>query len=144
MEQDVRWIQRFSNFNKAFDKLNEAADPERAATFNDLEKEGLIQRFEYTHELAWNVMKDYLEYESPASIMGSRDATRQAYAKGIISDGEGWMDMIRSRNQTSHTYNEATAEEIITKIIQSYRDLFKTFQLKMQDIAGDKKNDIFS
>jgi nucleotidyltransferase substrate binding protein (TIGR01987 family) len=97
-----------------------------------LEKEGLIQRFEYTYELAWKVMKDYLEYQGITGITGSRDAIREAFQKELINDGENWMNMIKSRNQTIHLYNEATANEIATNIIDIYFELFKSFNSKME------------
>jgi len=137
MEEDIRWKQRFLNFNKAFGKLTEVVKNQWIGDLSDLEKEGLIQRFEYTHELAWHVMKDFFEYEGNTTIMGSRSATREAFAKNIIHDGEGWMDMIKSRNQTSHTYNEVTAEEIVFKIKDSYYALFQEFQTKMKALSAN-------
>lgn len=100
---------------------------------DEIIKEGLIQRFEYTHELAWNVMKDYAEYQGNNNVGGSRDATREALQLKIIEDGEQWMDMIMSRNKTTHTYNEATAEEIYNKIIEVYFPLFLSFKIKMEE-----------
>lgn len=92
---------------------------------DEMVKEGLIQRFENTHELAWNVMKDYTEYQENSTIGGSRDASREALQLKIISHGEIWMDMIQSRNKTSHTYNEETANEIYTKILKEYYPVFQ-------------------
>jgi nucleotidyltransferase substrate binding protein (TIGR01987 family) len=83
---------------------------------NELEEQGLIQAFEYTHELAWNTLKDYLQAKGNQAIHGSRDATRAAFKLDIIQDGETWMDMIKDRNQTSHTYNEDTAKRIVSNI----------------------------
>jgi len=131
MEEDILWKQRFQNFNKAFSKLEGAVQSFESKDLSDLEKEGLIQRFEYTHELAWNVMKDFFEFEGNTTIMGSRSATREAFSKGIIKDGDIWMDMIKSRNLTTHTYNEHIAEDIVDKIIRLYYSSFKVFQLKM-------------
>lgn len=149
MEQDIRWHQRFSNYNKAFFKLEQAiafikhnfiADEEDQMNADDLGnvldeivKEGLIQRFEYTHELAWNVMKDYAEYQGNNTVGGSRDATREALQLKIIENGEVWMDMIQSRNKTTHTYNESTANEIYKKIIKNYFPLFLAFKIKMEE-----------
>lgn len=131
-DQDIRWEQRFANFNRAFDKLQKAVQTatKNPKKLSELEKEGMIQRFEYTHELAWNVMKDYLLYQGYTEIGGSRDATREAFKINLIGDGEGWMDMIKSRNLTTHTYNEDTAEEIYQKIIRTYYPLFVLFQQK--------------
>ena len=131
MEQDIRWIQRFQNFNKAFSKLDNAITVFQKNGLSELEREGLIQRFEYTHELAWNVMKDFFELEGNNTIMGSRSATREAFKKGLIIDGENWMDMINSRNLTTHTYNEEVVNEITNKIITSYYSAFKEFQINM-------------
>ncbi len=131
MEQDIRWVQRFQNFNKAFSKLENAIQVLQKEGLSELEREGLIQRFEYTHELAWNVMKDFFEMEGNSTIMGSRSATREAFKKGLVIDGENWMDMINSRNLTTHTYNEEVVDEITKKIIASYYPAFKDFQIKM-------------
>jgi nucleotidyltransferase substrate binding protein (TIGR01987 family) len=140
--RDIRWEQRFANYKKAMAKLSIGVKI-NILVLSDLEKEGLIQRFEYTHELAWNVMKDYFEYQGNTLITGSRDATREAYNKGLIIDGEGWMDMIKSRNQTSHTYNEETAEEIIGKIADHYYLLFIDFQTKMESLRSGGQKNIF-
>ncbi len=75
-----------------------------------------MQAFEYTHELAWTTLKDFLEYQGQMNIYGSKDASRKSFQLGIIGDGDGWMDMIRSRNKGSHTYNRETAEEIVTAL----------------------------
>jgi nucleotidyltransferase substrate binding protein (TIGR01987 family) len=100
-DPDIRWQQRFSNYRLALSWLDEGVSLARQRLLSDLEKQGLIQVF--THELAWNVMKDYFAYQGTTSIMGSRDAAREAFDKGLIADGEAWMEMIKSRNQTSHT-----------------------------------------
>ena len=153
---DIRWEQRFSNYNKALAKLEEAVvkiknEPrwEEGGSsddddfWDDIIKEGLIQRFEYTHELAWNVMKDFLQNAGNQGIFGSKDAAREAYAAGLITDGEVWMDMIRSRNKTSHTYNEDTADEIFRKIIDQYYAGFIQFRDKMEEFRSGKQEKLF-
>jgi len=100
---------------------------------DEIIKEGLIQRFEYTHELAWNVMKDYAEYQGNNTVGGSRDATREALQLKIIENGEVWMEMIQSRNKSTHTYHEATATEIYTRIVEQYFPLFLDFRRKMEE-----------
>ena len=102
---------------------------------SDLEKQGAIQAFEFTHELAWNVIKDYFEYQGGSQITGSRDATREAFAKGLIKDGDNWMEMIKSRNQTSHTYNKNVAEDIVSKIVKSYCQCFADFYQTMLELS---------
>jgi len=147
MEQDIRWKQRFSNFVKAFLKLSHAIeyvkhnfidenepidDSDLGYVLDEMIKEGLIQRFEYTHELAWNVMKDYAIYQGNTDVGGSRDATREAFQLKLVSDGNIWMDMIGSRNKTSHTYNEETANEIYSKILNEYYPAFLEFKKRME------------
>ena len=133
--QDIRWQQRFQNFEKAFSLLEQAVNLSKGRSLNELEEQGLIQRFEFTHELAWNVLKDYFEYQGNTAITGSRDATREAFNKGLVKDGEGWMEMIKSRNQSSHTYNQEVADEITEKIIQQYYALFAEFKNKIKTLA---------
>ncbi len=137
--EDIRWQQRFSNFKKAIAKLAESVvfieenkQTYAGETMDELIKEGLIQRFEYTHELAWNVMKDYAIYQGNPNISGSRDSTREAFKLNLIENADMWMDMIQSRNKTSHTYNESTANEIFDKIINDYFPLFVKFENTMQ------------
>jgi len=132
--EDIRWIQRFSNFNKALKKLNEAVALNEKRTLSELEKQGLIQAFEYTHELAWKVMQDFFIYQGNTEIRGSRDATREAFRVALITDGDNWMDMIKKRNLTSHTYNEETAEAIYIAIIKNFQPLFVAFQTVMNGI----------
>ncbi|MGK4566985.1 nucleotidyltransferase substrate binding protein [Flavobacterium sp. 3HN19-14] len=153
MENDIRWEQRFSNFVKAVDKLSQSVkyiqknfnyeESQDDKILDEMIKEGLIQRFEYTHELAWNVMKDYAEYQGNANIGGSRDATREAFQLKLITNGQIWMDMISSRNKTSHTYNEATANEIYDKILNDYYLSFIEFKNSMEDKRTGKQEDLF-
>ena len=104
-------------------------------TLNEFEQQGLIQAFEYTYELAWNVMKDYFTYVQAAeNILGSRDAIQIAFNRGLITDGKIWMEMIESRIKSSHTYNEATAQEIADKIVGKYFVLFEALQQKMEGL----------
>lgn len=140
--KDIRWVQRFSNFNKALSQLDKAVKLAKERQLSDLEEQGLIQAFKYTHELAWNVMCDYFMYQGNNSIMGSRDAIREAFNKGLIVDGERWMDTIASRNKTSHTYNEDIADEISNAIIHDYLKLFRDFHKKMQEVKSDLPPDM--
>lgn len=134
--KDIRWVQRFSNFKKALHQFVLAVNLSNERKLTDLEEQGLIQAFEFTHELAWNVIRDYFEYQGNSSIIGSRDATREAFQKGLITDGEGWMEMIKSRNQTSHTYNQKIAHEIVENIRSSYFSLFTDFEICMTKLQS--------
>jgi len=134
--QDIRWQQRLANYNRALERLTNAVQLSAERPLSELEQQGLIQAFEFTHELAWNVMKDYFFWQGTTGITGSRDATREAFSKEIIEDGEGWMEMVKSRNQTSHTYNQEIAEHIVRLIIECYHPLFVTFQRRMQSLIA--------
>jgi len=156
MEKDIRWLQRFSNYVKAYKKLSEAIEYVNSNTIensgqikegsvlNDIVKQGLIQCFEYTHELGWNVMKDYAEYQGNSEIAGSRDATREAFKMKLVTDGKIWMNMIENRNRTSHTYNEDTANEIYTLIIEDYHKAFHNFLIKMEELRSGMQTDLFN
>lgn len=132
---DVRWKQRLSNFKPAFLQLKNAVELAKSRELSELEKQGLIQSFEFTHELAWQVMKDYFFYQGNPNITGSRDATREAFSKNLIADGDGWMEMIKSRNLTSHTYNKKVADEITDKIKNQYFELFSEFLNRMTKLS---------
>lgn len=136
-DKDIRWKQRFSNYRKAYKQLEEAVALSNLRTLSKLEKQGLIQSFEYTHELAWQVMKDFFVYQGNPEIRGSRDATREAFKNDLLKDGEIWMDMINSRNRSSHTYNEEVAYEIAQKITEHYFEAFRAFKSKMEEIDLD-------
>lgn len=155
-DQDIRWRQRFNNYEKALRKLEEAAERikddyeideegniDEDDFLDDIIKEGVIQRFEYTHELAWNVMKDYLNEIAGIKALGSKDSTRQALAGELITNGEVWMEMIQSRNQTSHTYNEEVADGIFGKIIREYLPAFIAFRNTMEGLLSGKQGDLF-
>ena len=129
--QDIRWIQRLNHFSKALSQLRKFI--ERGA-LNELEKQGLIQAFEYNFELAWNTLKDYFEDQGETNIHGSRDAFRLAFKRGLVENGEIWMDMIQSRTLTSHTYNEEVAEKIAADIVNRYFSEFVALKTKMESI----------
>ena len=128
MNSDSRWIQRFDNYGRALQTLRNAAELAAQRPLSELEMQGLIQVFEFTHELAWNVLKDYFFWQGNASISGSRDATREAFSVGLIEDGEIWMAMIRSRNQSSHTYHPDIAAAISRAIRDQYHPSFLQLQ----------------
>lgn len=140
MAEDIRWKQRFDNYLRAFETLRRAVDLARQRDLSELEQQGLIQGFEFTHELAWNVLKDYLEETGISGIVGSKGATREAFKNGLIVDGESWMEMIKARNLSSHTYNQDIAEEVVTDILSrffpAFEQLTATFSV-LAEKAGD-------
>ena len=125
---DVRWLQRLDSLKRARLQLQSAVELGEQRSLSELEQQGLIQAFEFTHELAWNVTKDYLRSLGNNAVVASRDSTRAAFAAELIADGESWMDMIVSRNLSLHTYNRDTANALVQKITGSYAVLFATFE----------------
>ena len=136
--KDIRWIQRFRNLKKAFLKLKEAVE---SGQLSELENEGLIQRFEYTYELAWKTLQDLLEEKGYLDIKGPAPVIRQSFQDGYIGDGDGWMLLKTSRENTSHTYNKEIAEEIVEKIATSYYFLFQDLIIKLEHEAGGTKQE---
>ena len=122
MNEDIRWKQRLQNFSKAVGQLTRFIEK---GDLNEFESQGLIQCFEYTYELAWNTLKDFFEGQGDTEILGSRDAFRLAFKRGLIENGEVWMDMIKSRQRTSHTYSEEVTKAIAHDITAVY---FQEFQ----------------
>ena len=136
MNEDIRWRQRFDNFQRALQTMTEAVDLAAQRDLSKLEQQGLIQGFEFTHELAWNVMKDFLENKGFVGLIGSKDATRTAFKNELISDGEVWMDMIKARNLSSHTYNTEIAEAVVDDILHRFYQAFVAMQLAFSELAG--------
>jgi nucleotidyltransferase substrate binding protein (TIGR01987 family) len=124
MTDDMRWKQRFNNYLQALQTLTDAVALAQQRPLTTLEQQGLIQGFEFTHELAWNVLKDYLEAQGFVVLIDSRNATRQAFKDALIQDGEAWMNMIKARNLTSHTYNTAVAAGIAADILSRFYPAF--------------------
>jgi nucleotidyltransferase substrate binding protein (TIGR01987 family) len=135
MQTDIRWQQRFASFNLVLAELTEAIELAQQRPLSKLEQQGLIQAFEYNYELAWNCIKDFYQFQGETDIQGSRDAIRLAFKRGLIKDGDLWMDMIKSRAVTSHTYNQDTAKAVATAIVQSYYPAFLQLQ---QDLGAQK------
>ncbi len=132
-----RWLQRLNKFEKAFKQLEKAVDLYKERELTDLEKQGLIQAFEHTFELSWNLLRDYLIYQGISDVKGSRDAFRLAFKYGIIEKGEVWMEMIQARNLTSHTYDEEMAKELIQRVVNTYYQAFKELLERFKKLQED-------
>ena len=135
MADDIRWLQRFANYTKALRSLSDAVALAGERPLSKLEQLGLIQAFEFTHELAWNVLKDYLEQQGIFGLIGSRDASRSAFQNGLITDGEAWMDMIKARNLTSHTYNPEVADSVTRDILMRFYPAFAALQQRLAPLT---------
>jgi len=130
IEPEPRWKQRFNNYLRAFRALDGAVKLAASRDLSDLEEQGLIQAFEFTHELGWNVLKDYLENQGLFGLIGSKDAARQAFRNGLLTDGEAWMGMVQARNLTSHTYDQALAKGMVKRIIEDFHPAFQALAEK--------------
>lgn len=139
-----RWEQRLDSYHKALARLAEIVGASKKRALNEFERDGLVQRFEFTHELSWKLMKAYAEYQGFDGIGGSRDATRKAFEMSLISDGQSWMDMIKSRNETSHNYDVSMADDVVDSIINRFYPLLADFYQKMNSLSALTPDDLFS
>ena len=137
MKKDIRWHQRFQNFSAALAELTSDIKILSQRALNKTEEKGLIKSFEFTYEMAWNTIKDYFENQGEVNIQGSRDTIRLAFKRGLIENGQIWMDMIDDRVKTVHTYNKETADEIAQKIIQNYYNEFIGLQKKLSQLKEE-------
>jgi len=118
---DIRWHQRFRNFDRAFLLLRSALEEKTLGEFSELEREGLIQRFEYSYELAWKTMRDYLEESGVVvSPVTPREVIKQAFIARIVEDGQVWIDMLLHRNMLSHTYDFEKFKEVLEAVVERY------------------------
>lgn len=134
---DIRWIQRFDNYKRALAQLRRAAVLAGERKLTELEQQGMIQAFEFTHELAWNTLKDFLEASGVTELYGSVKATRAAFARGLIENGEVWMEMIQSRNRSVHAYDQATADQIAADILTSYVTEFDRLEQRLEALKEE-------
>ena len=139
-----RWEQRLDSYHKALARLAEIVGASKKRALNEFERDGLVQRFEFTHELSWKLMKAYAEYQGFDGIGGSRDATRKAFEMSLISDVQSWMDMIKSRNETSHNYDGSMADDVVDSIINRFYPLLAEFYQKMNSLSALTPDDLFS
>lgn len=141
MSEDIRWKQRFNNYLRALRTLTEAVELAEQRELSNLEEQGMVQGFEFTHELAWNVLKDFLEDKGIVGLIGSKDATREAFKNGLLEDGEAWMQMIKARNLSSHTYNPDTAQAIVEDILTRFYPAFEQMARRFTALAQQPENE---
>ncbi len=131
MTQEIRWQYRFRNFSRAYSLLREALETE-IEELNDLEKEGVIQRFEFTFELSWNLLKDRLEEDGVVmESVTPRSVIRSAAAAGLIADGQTWIDMLEDRRTTSHRYDVEMFESVLSNIRDNYLPVLGVLYLRL-------------
>jgi nucleotidyltransferase substrate binding protein (TIGR01987 family) len=133
---EVRWRQRYQNYRQALSRLSDAVALSRQRPLSELEQQGLIQAFEFTHELAWNVLKDYLEEQGVAGVIGSRNASREAFKNGLIPDGQTWMDMIHDRNLSSHTHHTEVAAQIVQRVLTRFHPALVAMERRFVELEA--------
>ena len=140
MEQqtDIRWIQRYANFHKACSRLVAVTEADRFMDdLSELEIEGLVQRFEYTFELAWKVLQDLLIYKGYEFMMGPNGTLKMAFDDGLIADHDAWRKMAKSRNMLSHVYDEEEVLPIVKLIYSDYAPLLKKLDEELNILSQD-------
>lgn len=140
----LRWEQKLESYSKALRRLAEIVNCANTRELSDFEKDGLVQRFEFTHEMAWKLMMSFCRYQSPeAELFGSKDSTRWAFNHGLIVDGELWMQMIQSRNSTSHNYDGIVADKVVQRVVKEYFPSMVAFHDKMQSLSTEPELNLF-
>ena len=133
--EDIRWKQRFTNFSKAMNHLGSAL---QFPNPDIVQKAGIIQFFEMSFELAWNMVKDYLEEQGFVDIKSPRSALKKAFEMNIIENGHDWMDLLQDRNLTAHTYDEQKATDMEQLISNKYFPILKALQLSFKQKLDEK------
>lgn len=129
--ESIRWKSRYQSYHKALLQLKKAVTQ---TTLSDLEQEGLIQRFEFTFELAWKTLQDLLLFRGYLDIVGPRPVLEQSLKDGFLKNSAGWARMLKSRNETSHTYDEITSRRIAIEIQTEYFPLLKDLDEKLKSL----------
>ena len=138
-QSDIRWLQRYSNYHKACQRLIDVTQSGISVDdLSELEQEGLVQRFEYTFELSWKVMQDLLTYKGYEFMTGPNGTLKMAFEDGLISNHDGWRLMAKSRNTLSHVYDEDEASAIVGLIFTHYAPLLKALDEKLAQLSKDK------
>lgn len=130
--EDIRWKQRFENYDKALGRLQEALTAVDREPGNHLYEMATIQAFEFSIELGWKLLKDYLKFQGVKEAMLPRDVIRQAFQAQLVTNGQAWIDMLEARNKTSHTYDDAQAAVIVRRIRQDFYSAFKQVHTDFQ------------
>ncbi len=125
---EIRWKQRYSNLDNALTFLEESI---KQGSHSQLEKAGIIQSFEFTFELAWKTMKDFLN-EKGLNALYPRDVIKEAFQNDLVQDGEKWLDMLESRNLMSHTYKSDDSEKVYEKIVNEYTGILNELATRLK------------
>ena len=134
--QDIRWKQRFQHYEKAFKRLSRAIEVVKSAPDDDLLQSGLVQTYEYTFELAWKTLKDYLTLEG-FEVRSPRETIRQGFQSGYIMNGEDWLQALADRNLTTHIYDNEIIIRVLNGIFERYFFLLQDFYVSFKEKANE-------
>lgn len=134
--QDIRWKQRFQNYEKAFKRLSHAIEVVKSAPDDDLLQSGLVQTYEYTFELAWKTLKDYLTLEG-FEVRSPRETIRQGFQSGYIMNGEDWLQTLADRNLTTYIYDDEIIAQVLSDIFERYFFLLQDFYISFKEKADE-------
>lgn len=134
--QDIRWKQRFQNYEKVFKRLSHAIEVVKATPDDDLLQSGLVQTYEYTFELAWKTLKDYLTLEG-FEVRSPRETIRQGFQSGYIMNGEDWLQALADRNLTTHIYDDEIIIRVLSDIFERYFFLLQDFYISFKEKADE-------
>lgn len=138
-QTDIRWIQRYANFHRACQRLLEVTEADRLLEdLTELEREGLVQRFEYTFELAWKVLQDLLTFKGYDFMAGPNGTLRMAFEDGLLSDHDGWRQMMKARNKLTHVYDEEEVFAIMELIFDEYAPVLKKLDENLAVLSQKK------
>ena len=138
-ERKPKWHERLAAYKNAIGRLTEVVNLNKQRMLNQFERDSLIKRFKFTYEMAWKLMMSYEKENGITEILGSKDVIRQAFKLPIISNGEAWLEMVDTRNKTSHLYDEEMATDVIDEIIYTYFPLFIELQDTMAQTANKEQ-----
>ncbi len=130
---EIRWVQRFSNYKKAFSQLEYII---QKPSLNEIEEQGLIKAFEYTYELGWKVLQDLLKERGYVDVNGPIPVIQQSFQDGYVTNERAWMEMLKNRNLTTHTYDELTAKDVVEEIRNTYYQLFVELKNRLENEEG--------
>lgn len=145
--KDIRWLQRYDNFQKACNRILEiTTSDKKPQDLSELEQEGLVQRFEYTFELAWKVLQDLLKYKGYEFMQGPNGTLQKAFEDGLINNHDAWRRMAKARVTTAHTYNEGDALAIVESIYSEFAELLNDLNARLAKEKQEAGNmqDLFS
>ena len=140
-EKTPKWYERLDIYKNAIDRLTEVVALNKQRSLNQFERDSLIKRFEFSYEMAWKLMMSYEKENGIFEILGSKDVIRQAFKLSLVNNGEAWLEMVETRNRTSHLYDEEMATDVMDEIIYTYYPLLTELRETMVQMMNKQCTD---